>query len=69
MYAIAGAILINAACILMATERDTFDIYACQRLFMMIGSALLVSDIYLRARAAIKSAKTAHTDQSSSTLN
>jgi hypothetical protein len=56
MLAIAGAILINAACILMATNRDSTDIYMGQRLLIVIGTALLVADIFSRVRRSTRRA-------------
>jgi hypothetical protein len=45
MYSIVGAILIHAACLLMATEKDTFDVYAGQRLLAMVGAAFIGGDL------------------------
>ena len=57
MLAIAGAILINAACVLMASSKDTFDIYALQRIFVMVGVGLVVGDLANRVRESFKKAK------------
>ena len=45
MYAVAGAILINAACVLMASGHDSFDIYVGQRVLMMVGAAMVLKMI------------------------
>ena len=50
MVLIAGAILINAACVLMATNKDTLDVYACQRVFLAAGVAFVVGDLTVRVR-------------------
>ena len=57
MYAIVGAILINAACVLMASGHDSFDIYVGQRILMMVGTAMVAADLVTRARNAIRQAK------------
>jgi hypothetical protein len=57
MLAIAGAILINAACVLAAAAKDSADIYLGQRLFAMFGVALIVSDLYPRFVGYIRRAR------------
>lgn len=57
MLAIAGAVLINAACVLMASQNDTFDIYAGQRILMLVGVSLLSIDLTNRWRDWFKKAK------------
>ncbi len=48
MLAVAGAILINAACVLAASTKDSADIYLGQRLLAMLGAALIAADLYQR---------------------
>jgi hypothetical protein len=57
MLAIAGAVLINAGCVLMASGRDTADFYIGQRLFVIVGSGLLASDLFLRVQGAVRKAR------------
>lgn len=57
MLAIAGAVLINAACVFMASGKDTFDIYAGQRILMMVGAGLVAADLTIRLRDLIRKAK------------
>ena len=54
MLAVAGAILINAACVLAATTKDTADIYLGQRLLAMFGAALIGVDLYPRFMGFIR---------------
>lgn len=54
MLAIASAILINAACILGATTKDTADVYLGQRLLAMVGAVLIVADLYPRLSGHIR---------------
>ena len=57
MLAITGAILINAACILAASTKDSADIYLGQRLLAMLGAALIAVDLYSRLVGHIRRAK------------
>ena len=57
MLAITGAILINAACILAASTKDSADIYLGQRLLAMLGAALLAADLYPRFVGYIRRVK------------
>jgi hypothetical protein len=57
MLAITGAILINAACILAASTKDSIDIYLGQRLLAMLGAALIAVDLYSRSAGHIRRAK------------
>src|SRR5947209_11857358 len=57
MLAITGAILINAACILAASTKDSADIYLGQRLLAMLGAALIAVDLYSRLAGHIRRAK------------
>jgi hypothetical protein len=41
MLAVAGAILIHAACILMATPKESADLYAMRLFLIIVGSALI----------------------------
>ena len=50
MLLIAGAILINAACALIASGEDTFDKYALSRILIAIGAGLMAMDLVLRLR-------------------
>jgi hypothetical protein len=45
MLAIAGAILINAACVLMTTTKESADIYPMRLLLIVVGSGLVGADI------------------------
>lgn len=63
MLAIAGAILINAACVLAATTKDTADIYLGQRLLTMFGTGLIAADLYPRFMDYIRRSKAAATDK------
>ena len=54
MVLIAGAVLINGACILMASDRDTVDVYALQRILIAFGTGLMVIDIHGRLREYLK---------------
>jgi hypothetical protein len=56
MFAIAGAILIHAACVLMASGKDTFDIYGLQRILVMVGFLLVVSEATIRVREFFRKA-------------
>jgi hypothetical protein len=57
MLAITGAILINAACILAASTKDSVDIYLGQRLLAMLGTALIAVDLYSRLVGHIRQTK------------
>ncbi|MBL8823756.1 MAG: hypothetical protein JNJ77_14300 [Planctomycetia bacterium] len=57
MLAVAGAILINAACVLAATTKDTADIYLGQRLIAGVGAVLIVVDLYPRLMDFIRQSK------------
>jgi hypothetical protein len=57
MLAIAGAILMHAACVLLASGKDTIDIYLSERLLMAMGSMLIASDLTIRVREFLKKAK------------
>lgn len=57
MLSIAGAVLINAACVLMASGRDTFDVYAMQRLLLAAGGGLVALDLTNRFREYFRKAK------------
>jgi hypothetical protein len=45
MLAIAGAILIHAACILMASRQDGADIYTMRVFLIVVGSSLIGADL------------------------
>ena len=45
MLAIAGAILIHAACILMATTKEAADIYPMRLFLIVVGAALIGADL------------------------
>jgi hypothetical protein len=45
MLAIAGAILIHAACILMATTKESADIYPMRLFLIVVGSGLIGADL------------------------
>jgi hypothetical protein len=45
MLAIAGAILIHAACILMATTKESPDIYPMRLFLIVVGSGLIGVDL------------------------
>ena len=62
MLMIAGAILIHAACVLMAAVliakgEDTVTIYALTRILLAVGAGMIAVDIQNRAREFIKNAK------------
>ena len=57
MLAIAGAILINAACILGASTKDSADIYIGQRLLGAFGAMLIGVDLSFRLTRYIRRAK------------
>jgi hypothetical protein len=48
MLAIAGAILIHAACILMATTKEPPDIYPMRLFLIVVGSGLIGADLACR---------------------
>jgi len=54
MLAIAGAILINAACLLMTTTKESRDIYATRLLLCVVGSSFIGADIGIRIRDFFK---------------
>jgi hypothetical protein len=45
LLAIAGAILIHAACILMATTKESPDIYPMRLFLIFVGSCLIGADV------------------------
>jgi hypothetical protein len=45
MLAIAGAILIHAACILMATTKESADIYPMRLFLIVVGAGLIGADV------------------------
>jgi hypothetical protein len=45
MLAIAGAILIHAACILMATTKESADIYPMRLFLIFVGAGLIGADL------------------------
>ena len=53
MLAIAGAILIHAACVLMASGKATFE---TDRILMVVGFFLVVSDLTIRVREFFRKA-------------
>ncbi len=62
MHAIAGAVLINAACVLMASVliakgEDTVSIYVLTRILLFVGAGLMVWDIPGRIGDSVKKAK------------
>ena len=62
MLMIAGAILIHAACVLMAgvliaKGEDTVTIYALTRILLAVGAGMIGVDIQNRVREFIKNAK------------
>lgn len=61
MLAIAGAILIHAACVLMASALmkgdDTVTIYALTRILLFVGAGLMTADIQFRIREFVKKAR------------
>lgn len=57
MLAIAGAILINAGCVLMASGQDTTAIYVLQRILLMAGGGLMGVDIQFRIGEFVKKAR------------
>ena len=54
MLAIAGAILINAACILMTTTKEGLDIYLARLVLNTVGSSLIGADLGYRVVGFIK---------------
>jgi hypothetical protein len=62
MLAVAGAILIHAACVLMAgvlvKGDDTLTIYALTRILLSAGAGLMTVDIQFRIREFVKKART-----------
>ena len=61
MLAIAGAVLINAACVLIASRRDdTTDMYALSRILIAIGAYLMGTDFVVRFRDFVKRSKAEH---------
>ncbi len=60
MLAIAGAILINAACILIASGTDTTDVYALSRILIAVGTGLMCADFVMRFREFVKRSKAKH---------
>lgn len=58
MYAIAGAILINAACILMASGRDVSDVRIGTWALMGAGGHMLAGDLTERLRKGQKDTPT-----------
>lgn len=60
MLAIAGAILINAACILITSGGDTTDVYALSRILIAIGALLMGLDFVVRFRDFAKRSKAEH---------
>jgi hypothetical protein len=68
MLAIAGAVLIHAACVLMASVliakgEDTVTIYALTRILLFVGAGLMAVDIQGRIREFIKKAKAGSTSE------
>ena len=45
MLAIAGAILIHAACILITTTKESADIYPMRLFLIVVGSGLIGADL------------------------
>ncbi|MBM4067416.1 MAG: hypothetical protein FJ271_00520 [Planctomycetes bacterium] len=61
MLAITGAILLHAACVLMAGALvkgdDTLTIYALTRILLGVGAGLMTVDIQFRIREFVKKAR------------
>ena len=61
MLAIAGAVLINAACILIASGGDTTeDVYALTRILITVGTGLMCMDFTVRLHEFAKRSKAEH---------
>ena len=60
MLGIAGAVLINAACVLMASGRDTTDVYALSRILLAVGAGLLGADLVGRFHEFVKRSRREH---------
>jgi hypothetical protein len=60
MLAIAGAVLINAACVLIASGRDTTDVYALSRVLIAVGAGLMGADFVGRFREFVKRSRREH---------
>jgi hypothetical protein len=59
MLAIAGAILIHAACILMATTKESADIYPMRLFLIVVGAGLIGADVASRVLEFSKKAREA----------
>ena len=57
MIAIAGAILIHAACILMATTKESADIYPMRLFLIVVGAGMIGADLANRALEFSKKAR------------
>ena len=57
MYAIAGAVMLNGACLLMTSTKDTSGIYSMQLMLTWVGGFFIGIDIFARMRKLLDEAK------------